>query len=233
MNVFLSHSNHPDDLNIIELLNLGFRLIGVNLYIAERDPKPSDRLSDKLKSKIDASDAVLVLYSSYASESKDVNWEVGYAAGKKRIYFISEWGVSKPVAHQGEEDFSLDRQKIIESIYPVCLYFKRSGSGSDEQKAKKEFEYSMIIVPASGDGRFKLRIQYPKSVDLKYAPEYITGEILCAGCKILLVREYSIGYRHLQMVCKSCGNYLSLGETSQLKAKTISDFIKSETTRKK
>lgn len=220
----MSHSNHGDDAHIIDLLELGFQLIGINIYIAERDPQPSTGLSDKLKAKIDASDTLLVLYTSHASASKEVNWEIGYAQGKKNIFFISEWGVEKPVAHQGQEHFPLDRKKLVDSVFSVCTYFKPY-SGLLDTIEQSEPSYQYLIFPGSGNNRYNFRIKYPVDHDLTYCPEFVTADGLCANCNLLLQERHISNYGYI-MECPSCENNLDKDTFRKLRAKTISEFIR-------
>jgi hypothetical protein len=225
MNIFLSHSNQTDDAPIIELVELGFRLIGINIYIAERDPQPSTGLSNKLKAKIDACDALLVLYTANAANSKEVNWEIGYAEGKKNIFFIVDWGVEKPMAHQGLEHFPLDRRKLVDCIYSVCTYFKPySGIAAEKKRATVDYEY--IILPASGNIKYKFRIKYPTDHDLTYCPEFVTAEGLCGGCNMMLKKIYNSYTHGYIMECPACESSLSLDIFERLRDKTISEFIR-------
>jgi hypothetical protein len=226
MNIFLSHSNQTEDAQIIELIELGFKLIGINIYIAERDPQPSKGLSNKLKAKIDACDAILVLYTANAATSKEVNWEIRYAEGKKNIFFIVEWGVEKPIAHQGLEHFPLERKKLVDCIYAVCSYFKPySGIATTEEK-NATVDYHHIILPASENSKYKFRIKYPTEHDLTYCPEFVTAEGLCAGCNMMLKKTYNYYIRNYVMECPACESSLSLDKFQLLRDKTISEFIR-------
>ncbi len=231
MNVFLSHSNHADDQHIVDLLELGFRLVGVNLYIAERDPQPGKSLSEKLKTRIDASDGVLVLYTTSAPGSKEVNWEIGHAGTKKRIYFICEWGVEKPLDHQGDEHFPLERDKLVESICSVCIHFKPHAATAQDTR-QTPVQYGLAVVDATGNPNYKFRIRYPKGHDLTLSPEYVTGRSLCSPCNLLLEeRRNTMGYSLLK--CPSCEKEEYEATLGQLRAKAISDFIKGGTWRTK
>jgi hypothetical protein len=210
----------------MDLIELGFRLIGINIYMAERDLQPGTELSDKLKANIDASDALLVLYTAHAATSKEVNWEIGYAQGKKNIFFIAEWGVEKPVAHQGQEHFPLERTKLVDCICSVCSYFKPySGLADARQQATPDYEYAMLT--GAGNSRYKFRIKYPAGHDLAYCPEFVTAEGLCATCNLMLQDGYDSAHQAIRK-CPACRNYLYSSTYRELRAKTISEFIRGE-----
>lgn len=224
MVVFLSHSNHLDDQLIIALIDLGLRIIGLDLYIAEREQTPSETFREKLQTRIEGSDVILVLYTIHASQSKDVNWEIGCAvSAKRKTYFISEKGVKKPAAHEGEEHFVLDRAKLVESIYPVMTFFKSQGKGAEIGPVQKKYGWNMVV--ASENSKYKCRIHFPKGIELTFHPESVSAKIMCAPCNLLLEEHYMGGYSIWR--CPSCGSYLTPDAASGLKAKTISKYIKS------
>jgi len=223
MVVFLSHSNHLKDQPIINLVDLGFRIMGIDLYIAEREQRPSETFKNKLQTRIEGSDLVLVLYTIHASQSKDVNWEIGCAvSANKKTYFISEKGVKKPVAHEGEEHFVLDRTKLVESIYPVMTFFKSQGSGTEKGSVQK-YGWEMLI--ASQNQKYKCRIRFPKGVELTFHPESLSASIMCTSCNLLLEERYMGGYSIWK--CPSWSSYLAPDDASGLKAKTLSEYIRS------
>ncbi len=224
MLVFLSHSNNLEDQPIIHLVDLGFRIIGIDLYIAEREPTPSETFRKKLQTRIEGSDLLLILYTIHASQSKDVNWEIGCAvSAKRKTYFICEKGVKKPAAHEGEEHFVLDRTRLVESIYPVMTFFKSQGKGVEKGPVQK---YSWDMVVASRNSKYLCRIHFPKGIELAFHPESVNAKIMCAPCNLLLEEHYE-GAGWTLWKCPSCGSSLTSDAATELKAKTISAYIKS------
>lgn len=57
---------------------------GIELYLAEHDPRPGVDLSEKIRAEIDASDAVLVFVTDASQASAYVNQEIGYALHAKK-----------------------------------------------------------------------------------------------------------------------------------------------------
>lgn len=57
---------------------------GIELYLAEHDPRPGTDLSEKIRAEIDASDAVLVFVTDASQASAYVNQEIGYALHAKK-----------------------------------------------------------------------------------------------------------------------------------------------------
>ncbi|MBU0951933.1 MAG: toll/interleukin-1 receptor domain-containing protein [Elusimicrobia bacterium] len=199
MNVFLSHSNHKEDKNIIDLIELGFRVLGINLYIAEREQTPSADLKPKLEKGIEGADILLVLYTSHASVSKDVIWEIGQANGlKKNICFISEYGLKKPIAHERQEDFPLDCQNAVRDICSVCNYFKKYSTLSepnlkDNLIYDKETHAYWKVINGQKEGPYCSHCLEAKKC-LIHTVE-LPGAWNCPECKTMIHKS---GYKHPQ-----------------------------------
>jgi hypothetical protein len=94
--VFVSHSNNFKDSKIVSQCKAAMESCGITGYFAEDDSSPGTILWNKIHSKIDISDAFLILWTKDASNSGDVREEIGIAfgLGKKKIIPIVEKGVS-------------------------------------------------------------------------------------------------------------------------------------------
>lgn len=83
--VFVSHSNHEDDENLIKACKQAMKTCGITSYFAEERPRPGYRLWDKIRQEIVNSDAFLVLWTKRASQSGDIREEIGIAIGAKKF----------------------------------------------------------------------------------------------------------------------------------------------------
>lgn len=127
--LFLSHSFVNEKL--VEELKSSFKQPGVDLYVAESDPRYGSSLPSKIEEAINSSDALLVILTKDASNSASVNQEIGYGKGAgKMIIALVEEGVNPGVLLQGTEQlrFSLDR--LAEAFSKVVAFVER--------KAKKK-----------------------------------------------------------------------------------------------
>ncbi|MFA5975493.1 MAG: hypothetical protein WC859_04930 [Elusimicrobiota bacterium] len=107
MDIFLSHSNHADDLPLINMLSLAFKVLGINLHVVERAPRPGKAIGEKIVQTMDACDEVLVLYTNHAQGRQDVEAEIGLAKASSRPappVFITEFPANKPALVQGCEE---------------------------------------------------------------------------------------------------------------------------------
>ena len=127
--LFVSHSFR--DQSLLEALRSSFKQPGIDLYVAESDPRYGSPLSEKIEQAINSSDALLVILTRDGSNSSSVNQEIGYGkkAGKLIIALVEE-GVNPGVFLQGIEQlrFSLDR--LTDALNRVVDYV--------EGKAKKK-----------------------------------------------------------------------------------------------
>ena len=80
MQFFVSHSSR--DQSLVEQVCKRIEASDVRTYIAEHDFQPGGRLTEKITSNIDESDAVVVFLSEDAANSAIVREEIGYAMGK-------------------------------------------------------------------------------------------------------------------------------------------------------
>ena len=109
--VFLSHSNHPEDKDLLKLITELLVKCGIDVYIAEQRAEPGVRLWSKLENKIKTSNAMLVLWTKYGATSGDVREEIGIAVGARKyetIIPIAE--VDLKGSLKGKEYAPLDRE---------------------------------------------------------------------------------------------------------------------------
>jgi hypothetical protein len=94
--VFVSHSNSPDDAQMIRDYKDAMDTCGITKYFAEDDINPGGSLWGKIIKKISLSDAIMVLWTKEAAKSGDVREEIGIAMGytkQDKIIPIVEQGI--------------------------------------------------------------------------------------------------------------------------------------------
>ena len=92
--IFLSHST--TDRAQVELVKSQIEALGVDVYLAEHDPKPGTSIAAKVMQALKGSDAVVVLITSTSIDSAYVQQEIGLAkAYAKPLVPIIDKGVDK------------------------------------------------------------------------------------------------------------------------------------------
>ena len=88
LRVFLSHSER--DLGVVQFIAQTLQSFGISVYLAEYDPRPGERLSDKLVAAIRECDCFLVVLTPQSQVSPIVQQEIGIAigAGKRVIALV-------------------------------------------------------------------------------------------------------------------------------------------------
>lgn len=131
--VFISHSNHPDDKELINLVSELLFNCGITPYVAERKAEPGVRLWSKIERTIKVSDSILVLWTKHGAESGDVREEIGIAVGMgkyEQIIPITE--VNLQGSLKGKEYASLDRtdpkKAVLEAIDKILKEAKKKPS---------------------------------------------------------------------------------------------------------
>src|SRR5260370_22716803 len=79
MKVFLSYDQHDEQ--TAKQLAEGLKRAGLNVW-SEREILPGDLWSDKVSKALRDSDAMVVLVTPEAANSKQVRWEIDYALSK-------------------------------------------------------------------------------------------------------------------------------------------------------
>jgi hypothetical protein len=94
LEVFLSHATA--DAEHVELVSRQIEALGIDVYLAEHDPKPGTSIVQKVEETLKRSDAVVVLITSTSVNSAYVQQEIGLArAYGKVIVPIIEKGVDR------------------------------------------------------------------------------------------------------------------------------------------
>jgi TIR domain len=80
---FLSHS--MKDQAVVELLRQQIETLGVDLYLAEHDPRPGTPLADKVIEQIHQCEAMVVLLTEAGATAPFVQQEIGVARGSSKL----------------------------------------------------------------------------------------------------------------------------------------------------
>jgi len=108
--VFISHSNHEEDKQMIKTLATLLSNNGISYYIAEESPKYGEILWKKIKSKIISAHRVLILWTKHATKSGEVREELGIIVGVRRRFIpIIEKKVKPKGSLIGTECLHFDR----------------------------------------------------------------------------------------------------------------------------
>lgn len=158
--LFVSHGFR--DTLILERLRSSFSQPGIQLYVAEADPRYGESLPKKIEKAIDSADAVLVVMTKQASESASVNQEIGYAkkAGKQIIALV-EQGASIGVLLQGIEYLLFSIDKLADAAERVVNYVE---TVVEKKKTRDDIlEFSLILVSIAIIGLIALIYSRKKS----------------------------------------------------------------------
>jgi hypothetical protein len=127
--IFLSHST--TDRAHVELVKNQIEALGVDVYLAEHDPKPGTSVAAKVIQALQESDAVVVLITSTSINSAYVQQEIGLARGyAKPLVPIVEKEVDKARLGMLEEaewlELDLDRPtealtRMTASLQPLII----------------------------------------------------------------------------------------------------------------
>jgi hypothetical protein len=117
--VFISHSNAPDDAPLLKKTTDSFTNCGIKTYVAERTPQPGYPLWQKIESAIRRADAILILWTQAGSRSGDIREEIGIAVGAqrtKRIIPIVETHLKTKGSLVGLEHIPLKMGNELEAL---------------------------------------------------------------------------------------------------------------------
>ena len=140
--VFISHSVHPDDTNILYTLANLLRQNGMDAYVAEWNPEYGNYLPDKIKNAINQSDVVIVILTNWSSRSAYVNQEIGYAEDRKLIIPLVEKGVEIKGFLVGKEYAEFDRMNYDTTLVNVTGFLKNMNI----EKQQKEMLGNIILL---------------------------------------------------------------------------------------
>lgn len=131
--VFVSHSNHPEDSELIDLICELLRHCGITEYVSEKKAEPGVRLWSKIEKAIKTSDSILVLWTKRGAKSGDVREEIGIIVGMgkyEQIIPIAE--VNLKGSLKGKEYSSLSRtnpkKAVLEAIEKILEETKKKPS---------------------------------------------------------------------------------------------------------
>ena len=113
--VFVSHCMVEEDSPIIDELAKRLRGMGIEPYLAERDPQSGRSLSARMLERIRSADLVTVFWTKRGASSEWVNQEVGAARSVgKLVVPIVEKGVRVRGLLEGVERVEFDRAVLIQ-----------------------------------------------------------------------------------------------------------------------
>jgi len=123
--VFISHST--EDTDIVKVMNNQFKLIGIEVFVAELSPEPGKLLSEKIMENIRATDCFVVLLTSSGIKSVWVQQEIGIARSLRKLVIpIVEKGVKVVGLLEGIEYITLDRNNINAAIEGLVSFVRRA-----------------------------------------------------------------------------------------------------------
>lgn len=117
--VFASHSNSDEDKPLLDKTIESFSKCGINMYVAERTPRPGYPLWQKIEAAIRRADAILILWTEKGSRSGDIREEIGIAIGAKRakrIIPLVQAGLTAEGSLIGLEHVPLDIDNPLEAL---------------------------------------------------------------------------------------------------------------------
>ena len=142
--VFVSHSNHNNDSRIVRECKEAMVSCGITGYFAEDDSSPGSILWNKIKSKIEISDAFMILWTKDAANSGDVREEIGIAIGmnKRTIVPIVEKGINVQgsLKNLGIEWINYEQPNHLHAISDALTLLMK-------QAIDKEKKKSIILQP--------------------------------------------------------------------------------------
>jgi hypothetical protein len=121
--------------------------IGVYVYVAELFPEPGMTLWEKIKTMIENSDLVIVLWTKNALSSAFVNQELGFAeARQKLIVPIVEKGAVTHGLLNGREHIAFERGRDTETYSTLCQSLYSFLSKKLEQQMASAFGLGLGIL---------------------------------------------------------------------------------------
>ncbi len=110
--VFVSHSNHADDKQLVECLASMLQSNGIRPFVAEEFRRYGENLWTKIRKGIIKADWMIVLWTKHGAKSPDVREELGIAVGsRKRFVPVIEHGAKAKGSLIGAEYVRLVKEK--------------------------------------------------------------------------------------------------------------------------
>jgi hypothetical protein len=143
---FLSHS--MQDVPEVDKIREAVAALGVEVYLAENDPKPGVNLAAKVTDAIKASDAVVVLLTETAAASPWVQQEIGAAkaAGKLIVPIVQEGVATGMGVLAGLEWIPVDFASPAEAMATVSTALEPLVRKHIEQQREREFLLALGAV---------------------------------------------------------------------------------------
>lgn len=146
--VFVSHSNSPEDILLLDKMTESFDRCGISTYVAERTPEPGYPLWAKIEAAIRRADAILVLFTEKGSQSGDIREEIGMAIGArktKRVIPLVQEGLKTQGSLIGLEHVPLDIDKPLEAL---SIAISKTIEWADKKKQRKPKVTSISSTPS-------------------------------------------------------------------------------------
>lgn len=141
--VFVSHSNHTNDKEMLKSLKILLYNNRIKCFIAEELPDYGEILWKKIRRGICTADKVIFLWTKHAAKSDDVREELGITLGaRKRFIPIIEKNVKSKGSLIGTEYIRLNREKysnIFVKLTEELIKFSEEKS-KRKKKPRREIE---------------------------------------------------------------------------------------------
>lgn len=138
--VFVSHSSESEDLPLINQLANHLQVSGIECYVALWFREPGRDIGEKIRSAIQASDAVFGIWTKGGSQAQWVNQELGFAeALGKPIVLLVEQGVRVKGFAQNREYISFDRNNPVVALSIASTHF------TQKKKQKESAQVAALV----------------------------------------------------------------------------------------
>jgi hypothetical protein len=169
--VFISHSSA--DKLWVEWIARCADHMGVTPYLAEHDPQPGTKLSDKVKRAIVESDAVIALLTEQAMSSVYVQQEIGIATQAERLII--------PIVHPAVEGRS---KGVLDGL--ECILF-------DFDNPQETTSHVLVQLQGIGERAARRELKTRTDAARKKQQEDMFRAVLVAGVVVALVYAASQG----------------------------------------
>jgi hypothetical protein len=160
--VFLSHS--CDDRQHVALVKRQIEALGVDVYLAEHDPRPGTSIAAKVQEAIKRCHAVVVLITGNSIDSAFVQHEVGIARA-----------FEKPIVPIVEKGVDVSRLGILREVE----YLELDLASPEEALARVSESLRPLVLAQVPTANVSLTVTAPKPLEL-------TDTLLVVGLALLL-----------------------------------------------
>lgn len=134
--IFLNHSMTPADVPFLKSIADLLGMQGIKCYLAERDVQPGQPMSAKIQKAIRDCDAVYALLTYGGDASRNVQQEIGFAAGVgKPVVPIVEKGVSINGFKADVEWIEFDRKDPQSALLKLAPHAVKQAAAKDKMEA--------------------------------------------------------------------------------------------------